>query len=113
MSMYAQILDAALRERPFPVAGTTVSEALSGFLHCRDRLRPFEMQADWTTTALASQVAYDIALIELARSVGLDVDPHTFDQPERRRTELRRELIARGIRLDKLDQLAQSTTEEG
>lgn len=90
ISMYAQILDAAFRERPSPLAGTNVSEALSVFLYWRDRLSPFEMQAD-STIALARQVAYDIALIELARSIGLDVDPNTFDQPERRRTELRRE----------------------
>jgi hypothetical protein len=111
--MYAQILDTAFRERPSPVAKATVSEALSAFLYCRDRLNPLEMQADRTTIALANQVAYDIALIELARSGGLDVDPQTFDQPERRRTELRRELIARGIRLDKPDKLAQSTSERG
>jgi hypothetical protein len=64
---------------------------------------------DWTPTALA--VAYDIALIELAHSVGLDCDPRTFDQPECRRTELRRELISRGIRLDKLDQVAYSSSD--
>jgi hypothetical protein len=49
---------------------------------------------------LADQVAYDVALIELARSVGLPCDPATFDQPELRRNELDRELAARGVHVD-------------
>jgi hypothetical protein len=56
-------------------------------------------------------VAYDIALIDLAWSVGLDCDPSTWGQPERRRTELRRELISRGIRSDKLDQVAHCSSD--
>jgi hypothetical protein len=101
--MYAELLDAAFSERPAADSRATVSEALSALLHCRDRLGSSASQADATATSLANQVAYDIALIELARAAGLDCEPNTFDQPERRRAELRTELISRGIRLDNLD----------
>jgi hypothetical protein len=46
---------------------------------------------------LANQVAYDVALIELARSVGIACDPASFELPELRRNEVNRELAARGV----------------
>jgi hypothetical protein len=111
MSMYTQILDAALREHAQPDGAMTTGEALSVLRDCRDHLgatASSEPGMDWSAAALANQVAHDIALIDLARCVGLDADPHTFDQPERRRGELRRELTARGIGLDELDHQANS-----
>jgi hypothetical protein len=57
MFINSQILDAALRARPLFLGGMTVAEALSAFLSCRGRLRPFETQADWTAIAFANQVA--------------------------------------------------------
>jgi hypothetical protein len=63
----------------------------------------------WSAIAIANQVDYDIALIQLARSLGLDCDPETFFQPERRREELRQQIIGRGIHLDELDHPARST----
>ena len=103
MSMYAQLLDAALHERCVSASRMTVTDSLSALLHCRNLLESTGSPADGTTTALANQVTYDVALIELARSIGLDCDPSTFDQPARRRTELRRELISCGIRVDNVD----------
>jgi hypothetical protein len=101
MSMYTYLLTAAVEHRR-PAAGEpTPAEALSTLLHCRDRLRSWGKETDWTSTALADQVAYDIALIDLARCVGIDCDLDTFDQPERRRLELSRELKASGIDLDR------------
>jgi hypothetical protein len=63
---------------------------------------------DWGAAALANQVAFDLALIDLAESVGLEVDSSSFDRPQRRRLELERELKSRGIRLDELDPEASS-----
>jgi hypothetical protein len=114
MSMYTQILDAALRERSPPDAGMTTGEALSVLFQCRHHLVSIaasERGVDWSATALANQVAYDIALIDLTRCVGVDCDPHSFDQPERHRTELRQKLISRGVRLDEFDQVNNSTSE--
>jgi hypothetical protein len=100
MSMYRQLLSAAIEERRPAAVESTPAEALSTLFQCRDRLRSWGKETDWTSRALADQVAYDIALIELARCVGIDCGIDTFDRPERRRLELTRELTARGIDLD-------------
>jgi hypothetical protein len=99
MSMYSHLLTAAVEERPAG-AEPTPAETLSTLLNCRDRLRSWGQGTGWTSAALADQVAYDIALIDLARCVGIDCGVDTFDQPERRRLELWRDLTARGIDLD-------------
>jgi hypothetical protein len=107
MSMYNQILLVALRDRPWPHTNMATSDALSVLLDCRQHLGPIassERDMNWSSTALANQVAYDIALIDLARCVGLDCDPSSFEQPQRRRTELERELSSRGVRLHEIDQ---------
>jgi len=98
MSMYTHLLDAAFQDRKVSVVEPTTSEALVTLLHCRDRLDSCDTR-DWASTALADQIAYDIALIELSRSIGIDCTTRTFDQPERRRVELQRELECRGVRL--------------
>jgi hypothetical protein len=111
--MYTHILEAALHERPQAETAMTASEALAKLLDSRQHLDAVapEQGMDWSSNALANQVAYDIALIDLARCFGLACDPSSFEQPRRRRIELERELISRGIRLEQLDQSAHSTYE--
>jgi hypothetical protein len=112
--MYAHILEVALRERSQPDTGITTGEALAILFDCRrhlDLIASSERGMDWSSTALANQVAYDLALIDLARCVGLDCDPISFDQPQRRRIEMEHQLISRGIRLDERDQRANSTSQ--
>ncbi|MGA2305475.1 MAG: hypothetical protein ABSH29_14895 [Acidimicrobiales bacterium] len=112
MSMYTYILEAALRERPQPDARLATGDALVVLLECRRYLGSIassDRSSDWGSTALANQVAYDLALIDLARSVGIFCDSTSFDQPQRRRIELERELSSRGIALDELGQQANST----
>jgi len=107
MSMYTHILGAALDERPVPAVTPTTAEALAALLQCHTRVgssASSERRLDWSSIALAHQVAYDIALIDLARCVGIAGDPSTFDQPERRRNELKQELEYRGIPVDELEQ---------
>jgi hypothetical protein len=102
MSMYTEILHMAFERRPKAAGPPMVSEAVEELLECRSRLavtRSLKRPGDWAASALANQVAHDVALIELARSVGLVCDPATFDQPELRRSELDRELAARGVDL--------------
>lgn len=113
MSMYAYILDSTLRERPQPGRAMTTVEALNALLDCRHHLDSIAPQRgmDWSSKALANQVAYDLALIDLARCVGLDCDPRSFDQPQHRRIEVERELVSRGILLDKLGQQENSNSE--
>jgi glycerophosphoryl diester phosphodiesterase len=107
MSMYTHILEAALGERPLPAVAPTTAGALAALLRCHARLGStgsLERTMDWSSLALANQVAYDIALIDLARCLGIDCDPATFDQPERERNELKRALESHGILLDELAQ---------
>ena len=102
MSMYADILHKAFERRPKAVGPPVVSDAVKEVLDRRSRLavtRSPKRAAGWAANALANQVAYDVALIELAQSVGLACDPSTFDQPELRRNEVDRELAARGVHL--------------
>jgi hypothetical protein len=80
-----------------------MTEAIEVLLDRRNRLgetRTTRRPTEWAAIALANQVAYDVALIELARSAGIACDPDTFDQPELRRSELARELAARGVHVD-------------
>ena len=103
MSMYAQLLDAALEQRPTDVEVTSEHDALDEVLLCRRALEeglPPDGDPDTVPVVLALQIAYDVALLELARVVGLDSDPSRFDQPERERDRLRSELHGRGISLE-------------
>jgi hypothetical protein len=113
MSMYTQILDVALGERPPRETEMATDEALSVLLDCRQHLDPIassQRGSDWSSAALANQVAHDIALIDLARCVGIDCDSTSFDQPKRRRIQIEQQLFSRGVRLDGLDQRADSTS---
>ncbi len=112
--MYTQLLDVAIRQRPRSDANITTGDALSTLRDCRQHLGPItspERGTDWSSIALAHQVAYDLALIDLARGVGLDCDPSSFDPPQRRRSEIERELTSRGIHLDEQDHETNATLE--
>jgi hypothetical protein len=111
--MYAQILDAADRERSQSDTGMTTGQALTVLFECRQRLDSIASEGvvDWSSTALAKQVAYDLALMDLARCVGLGCDPSSFDQPQNRRIELEHELVSYGIRLDERDHHKNSTSD--
>jgi hypothetical protein len=109
MSMYAQILDTVIEGRPRPETAPTTTEKLWELARCRARLNamdPFDRRRDWAPAALANQIAYDVALIELAGCVGIACDSGTFDQPEVRRAELNRELADRGIDVNAVDEKA-------
>ena len=112
--MYTNILEAALRERPQPDAGLTTGQALAALVACRHHLSAIassERGLDWSSAALANQVAHDLALIDLAKCLGLDCDPASFDQPQRRRLELEGELISHGIKLNEPEQQPSSASE--
>jgi hypothetical protein len=62
---------------------------------CRSRLaatQPPDGDPLTATTALADQVAYDIALIEWARSIGVQIQTSDFDRPEEQRLAVERKL---------------------
>jgi hypothetical protein len=108
MSMYAQLLYAAYAERTRPQGHTTRRVAVAEVIRCRDELDegvPVRTDPDTVPVVLALEIGYDVALIELARVVGVDTDPSRFDQPRRERDRLERAFNDLGI--DLADQLVE------
>ena len=107
---YADILERAFERRPGTGAPPSVNEATgsSSVAGAGWPRRTRNRLAGWAASAVANQVAYDVALIELARCLGIACDPATFDRPALRRNELDRQLADRGVRLDRV-----ATTESG
>jgi hypothetical protein len=105
MSMYSQLLDAALEQRPRHASDPSPNhavEAVEEVRRCREELElgvP-EHNADTVPAILALQIGYDVALLELAEVVGIESAPSRFEQPERERDRLRRALNDVGIDLD-------------
>jgi hypothetical protein len=102
MSMYAQLLDAALEQRRPREPGPSPNHAVEEVRRCREELElgvP-DHNIDTVPTVLALQIGYDVALLELAEAVGIETGPSRFDQPERERDRLRRALNDIGIDLD-------------
>ena len=113
MSMYTQLLGAALDKIHRPDDELTTGAMLAELLRCRSQLvasASSHIGSGWAPSAVADELAYDIALIELARHLGIECDGRGFDQPRYERTRLERAVVSRGIRLDELDQQAQPTS---
>jgi hypothetical protein len=98
MSMYTQLLDAALSQLPIDGSGKA-REAVSEMQRCRRRLEQGTPDADpdAVSAALALQISYDVALLRVAGLVGIESDPSRFAQPLHERTRLERALAERGI----------------
>lgn len=103
MSMYTQLLGAALDERRPLEAGAGRPAALAEARRCRHDLEtatPTGVKPDAVPIVLALHVGYDVALIELASVMGIDSDPGRFEQPQRERERLEAALGDLGITLD-------------
>lgn len=109
MSMYTQLLGAALEKIASSTEESTTGEALVELLRCRNRLDAGMAREGphWATDAIADELAYDIALIELARGFGVECDVSDFDNPRKGRAGLERDLGSRGIRLGVPDEETQ------
>ncbi len=99
--MYTQLLDAALRERPLTEVGAR-EYALDEVVRCRHQLEDCVPPGapDTVPVTLALQIAYDVALVELAQVVGVETDPNRFEQPQPERERLERALRDLGITLE-------------
>jgi len=89
--MYTQLLRAACAQRERPGGHITRRLALAEVMRCRHELdegRPPATDPDTVPVVLALEIGYDVALIELARIVGVDTDPSRFEQPQRERDRL-------------------------
>jgi hypothetical protein len=101
MNMYSQLLGSALDHR----AGDPLSpgEALSHLVLCRSRFAKaasLRTGSGWASVAIADQLAYDVALIALAKGIGIPWDIRNFDRPEEERTRLEGALRSQGLDVD-------------
>jgi hypothetical protein len=116
MSMYTQLLDAALEQRPPRQHDVGRTEAVEEVRRCGDELEvgvSRRDELDAVPAVLALQVGYDVALLELAAVVGIEAGPNRFEQPERERERLRRALNDFGINLDPLADAASGRDPDG
>ncbi len=106
MSIYSELLSVALDE-PVPSNDeASTAEALAKVAASRSRLNVEETpstQSDWTAGAIADQLAYDIALIELARLLGIEVDLGGFGRSLTERARIEQLLMARGLPIDQVN----------
>ena len=103
MSMYTHLLGAALGQHRPRHHDNGDDTALAEAKRCRTKLRsglPAGMEPDAVPASLALQIGYDVALIELADTLGVPTDPSLFEQPERERVRLEERFAALGIDLD-------------
>lgn len=114
MTMYSQLLESALGQDPPSESQSTPGNALLKLIQCRSRLgsdASSHTGPAWVPAALADQLAYDVALVDLARQVGLECDLSRFNQPSEERHRLEGALRSRGIDLDEFDGQATSSTD--
>jgi hypothetical protein len=107
MTMYAQLLGSALDRREQLDVESTAGDALAELLRCRSDIHSephLKRRSGQALSGVAEQLAYDVALVGLARRLGIDCDLDHFDQPHRARHTLERALATRGVPLDDLNE---------
>jgi hypothetical protein len=100
--MYTQLLDAAFAGHAPGEGRMTRGLAVAEVVRCRDELEegtPAGLDADTVPVVLALEIGYDVALLELARVLGVETDPRRFDQPQRERDRLEHVFNDLGIHL--------------
>jgi predicted PP-loop superfamily ATPase len=102
MSMYTQLLEAAFGQYPSTGSGATGRNPLDEVLRYRRELEglPKGVDPETVPVVLALQIGYDVALLELARMVGIDSDPSHFEQPHQERERLEIALSALGVSVE-------------
>lgn len=104
--MYERFLAMALDETSDADDRLTAGEALVQLLLCRSQLHQRSDDPDESSgaaSALGEELDYDIALLRLARLLGIQVDVRGFNQPHLERSRLEQAIEAHGIRLDEPD----------
>jgi hypothetical protein len=100
MSMYTQLLDAAVGQRGPVALRPTRRSALDALRRSRGEInedRPPPTDPDAVPVVLAREIAYDVALLVLAGVMGIETDPSRFAHPRQERARLEQELRERGI----------------
>lgn len=99
--MYAQLLDAVLADEPDPSVPTRSAGPLAELTRLQHVMEKHARRSDagWALQAIADQLAYDAALVRLARKRGITTSTAMFDVPERGRAVLVQALADRGVHL--------------
>jgi hypothetical protein len=108
--MYTQLLESALDQVQQTEVQLSAGDAIAELLRSRGTLRRSRSSDDgsgWALGAVADQLAYDIALISLARCLAIECDLGAFGRTQDERSRLEQALAARGIHLDDLDDQAE------
>jgi hypothetical protein len=106
MSMYVQLLDASLDEL---VSSTdlTAPDALAELVRRRSSLcakRASHLESHLPASdSVSDELSYDVALIRLARVLGIACDVKDFERPGHGRARIELNLVSRGIEVDELD----------
>ena len=100
MSMYTQLLHAAVGQRTLMELHPTKGSAVVALDRCRLELgrdAPTGAAVAAVPVVLAREVAYDVALVELAAVMGIATDLERFAQPRLERARLECSLRDRGV----------------
>jgi hypothetical protein len=106
-SIYTQLLMATLAAPRRVTAEPTTVERLREVRWCRGQLgtrQPSASAPGWAPGAIGDQLAYDVALVGLARALGVACDENAFDPPQPERRRLEAALAARGVSLGGVDE---------
>jgi hypothetical protein len=96
--MYSQLLRTAIEDRDGSTSEATPGEFLAELLQRRGNMAALPNPGPGRVpAAVADQLHYDIALVELCRRLGIECDVRTFDQPDSERRRLERALEAKGV----------------
>lgn len=108
--MYTELLRQALDDSQDRFDEATSGQLLARLLRCRSELLEgtSTSQMGSGVSAVATQLAYDVALVGFARHLGFTSGPEAFDQPQRERARLERALSSTGVNLNQLDRQTQS-----
>jgi hypothetical protein len=106
MSMYTELLSAAIEGLGSSTDKSTSGEVFAELLRCRNRLGPgiSYARSHSSSDIVADELAYDITLIEFARRLGVECGINDFESPGHGRTGLERNLGSRGIRIETPDE---------
>jgi len=99
--MYTQLLEAVLAYEADTPSLLRSQGPLADVIRLRHALERHLGRTDpgWALQAVADQLAYDAALVRLARQRGVDIGIRAFDIPERGRAAIESALLARGVNL--------------
>jgi hypothetical protein len=100
MSMYTELLHAALEERGPVVPHPTMHSALHALRRRRGELDEGTSPVtdpDAVPVVLAREVAYDLALVDVAELMGIETALHRFGQPRQERARLEMALLDSGV----------------